>query len=539
MVRIPLKKYDQQVSLDTPRFQDAPSVPKVDLSGGLSGINKIGQANQQLAGTIGTIGETLAKHAIERQLDSDNAEVSARETIAIKKLQDLLYSKDIENRKIDGQDIEVPKGYMNRLGVQSNGSTIEFEESFNQLRQETLSGLRTKAQYESLNKSLEARGISSRGAVINHEGSQYRKNLADSHDALAKTIISGGSVIGDKDTLLSEVDKLDNLYTNIGKVFGQSKEVVEYNQKENASNLVENSVRNVLRSTGDLTKAQALLNDAKDKILPDKYIDLTKQLKEDKKTIDTLAKQQLNMQKDELYSKFFDGNLTLRDIDAFNKPIEQGGVGGRTAVDLKNKIIKAQNVEIKDITRDDSAAESYIQLIDDMVKDDITKFDLKAKMVDYYSDGIISGDEAKQMSNTKKILEDMRFNKTGGVFNNSIKTIKSWFGANNPDDKALATALKKFVSSGAADKNEAEQAAVVQAVVKQAQVDKNPKLGLLPDLPNQTIRDDGTLENNMPGMRNLPKDVSVSKGKSVIKRDPVTGVRARVYSDGSYEIIGQ
>lgn len=537
-IRVPVQKYDQQISPVTPKIQNAPSVPKLNLSPGLSAINKIGQANVELGETVAKVGQVIAKHAQQRQLEIDEADVSARESSFRLDLQNILYDKEMETKTVEGQEMQVPRGLMNRQLDQSDGITRDFDARFSDLKQKYLSGLRTKDQWNAMAKSLDGNYLSSRNMIINHEGDQFRKSLINKHEMNAKQVISSGSTISDTPTLLTSIDNLDGLVNKMGNVNGQDAETIAFNQKDKASDLVQNSVESFLQNTGNLDGAIKLLNSVKDRILPDKYQDIKEKLRADKRTIDRLAKDQLDIQKDSLYTKYFDGTLTLQDVYAVNKPIEKGGIGGKAAVDLKNKLIKAQNTELKDITTDDSAAEKYVTLVNEMVKDDITNFDLKELMIDYHSDGIITGEEANKMAEIKKVMQDMKWNKSSGMFVNSVKAIKSWFGANNPDDKALGSALRKLVNSGVSQSEE-QMNKTTQDIIRQEQISVNPKLGLLPDLPNQTIREDGTVNTNMPGLRNLKNDNSVKRGNFVIKIDPVTNVKARVWPDGSYEVIDQ
>ena len=86
-LRVP--KYETSVTADVPRVQNAPEIPHLDLSGGLSAINKMSEANQNLGETVSKIGLQIGKHAKEQQ-ELKNEQVGAQVYTS--------YARDMQNK---------------------------------------------------------------------------------------------------------------------------------------------------------------------------------------------------------------------------------------------------------------------------------------------------------------------------------------------------------------------------------------------------------------------------------------------------------
>lgn len=471
---ITVPKYNRQVEVDTPRYQDAPSIPKTDLSPNMRSLNVIGQANQNLADTGVKIAGLISKHMQERVKQKQEAEVASREFSYRTEMQQLLYSK--ERIKIKNQDgeYETTAGLLNRPLDQASGIGMELREKQQALKDKYLKGLTTREQYDALNKSMDGTFTSAYGMTLNYEADQSRKADISKHTLKAEQQILSGALIGDPKLLNNAIDNLNSTVDKIGAIEGLDEESLDYARKKKASILAANSAESFLANTGSLDGAIGLLDSVKKRILPYQYEDIKKKLNANKKSIDNLAKENLNMQKDELYSKLFDGSLTLREVEAVNKPIEQGGIGGKAAVDLKNKVIKAQNVILKDITTDSTSAEKYINLVDKIISDQSTAYDLKEMMVDYYSDGVLSSEETKQINGVKKILNDMKWNKESGWFKNVVEGVKFW-GGKNASNEVLAGALRKIVTNGATFKDAESADAFKNEIIKESQIKLHPQ----------------------------------------------------------------
>jgi hypothetical protein len=103
MPKIPV--YEQQVSIGTPTVSKAPSPGVVkDAFGG-----SVFEANQSIAKAGAQAGDMLFKHAQERQLQIDNAEVAQRETNAASDLQSILFSNEIKKVNVNGSEYDASK----------------------------------------------------------------------------------------------------------------------------------------------------------------------------------------------------------------------------------------------------------------------------------------------------------------------------------------------------------------------------------------------------------------------------------------------
>lgn len=75
-----------------------------------------------------------------------------------------------------------------------------------------------------------------------------------------------------------------------------------------------------------------------------------------------------------------------------------------------------------------------------------------------------------------------------------------------------------------------------QLAIRALTLEENPRAGLVAGTPNSIMTANGDEKKILPGQSKIRVDGQAKK-KGIIKRDPVTGVRARVYEDGSFEVI--
>ena len=182
---------------------------------------------------------------------------------------------------------------------------------------------------------------------------------------------------------------------------------------------------------------------------------------------------------DKLYSDFLDGTLTMEQVKAASFEKEQGGIGAKKADGLLNKMTQVQKAELRDITKDDEAATNYVDLVDQVVNDKVDNFRAKQVLVDAMADGAVDAKEAQRLHAINKNLNDTKFNSSSGFLNSATKTVKSWFGANNPDNKALASALKELIGSHSSDDPAAIKTA--QNLINKANVQLYPELAQTED----------------------------------------------------------
>lgn len=149
---------------------------------------------------------------------------------------------------------------------------------------------------------------------------------------------------------------------------------------------------------------------------------------------------------DSLYDKFIEGTLTIDEVLNAGVPKDEGGVGAKKARTLLKQLSESQTVTLKNIAENNNDALKYIDLVNKSLVDPVDRFRAKQIIVDSVSDGTIDNKEAKKISEIKSVLQDLKFNVSSDPFTNSIKTIKSWFGANNPDSRELAVSLRKLIN---------------------------------------------------------------------------------------------
>jgi hypothetical protein len=176
---------------------------------------------------------------------------------------------------------------------------------------------------------------------------------------------------------------------------------------------------------------------------------------------------------DELNEKLFEKSLTLEEVSAAMPVI--GGVKAKT---LQRALITQQNQELTPLKKDNDSASQYVDLVDKLVDDQFDNYNLKEQLLSVFADGVLDEEEAKTMKTIKQKLKDLKFNRESGIFVNSIKQIKSWFGRNNPEDPAIMDSLRHIIGyGGGIDKNEEEMKTVTDSLIRTQQQRINPNAG--------------------------------------------------------------
>ncbi len=374
---IKVPEYNRQVSPDVAKVQNAPSVPHLDLSGGLSGINKIGAANQEMADTGVKIAGMLAKHAQEQQDLKNQAWVADSDTSFRKNLQTRLLSDADETIKVNGQDVTRKEGILNRVGNNTDGSTVEFRDWYIKNREEYLKQSPNLDTRTKLAKRLDDMYLTSNESVIKNEVKQKQAALVGSYTSSIKQQVEDAYALSDPRSLNMAIDNALQTQADLNRAIGADENTSKLAMNKTTDDLVENSVLGKLKGTGNSAESISLLDSVKYKLSPERYDDLK----------DTIIKTDLQNKKQAEQVIKFNEAKTLEEIDT-------------RIVDGDMDITKLNEYRGKISDKDFLQKKEYI--LSGKMIDPVTKVDIYNKLQDeFVSLGIT--DEDKTDANLAKI----------------------------------------------------------------------------------------------------------------------------------------
>lgn len=300
--------YERQVSLATPNIQDAPSVPHLDLSGGMSAINKIGEANEKAGETIFKAGQLLAKHAQE-QIELRNEQRGAQVyTQYARDMQNKLFNENTEVVKVqvgsrsklnpDGtisntaaptpiyEDVERPVGVMNRSLSQAHGAIDEMDSYYlGNAREQYLSQIPDAKTRQKIAIMMDTHYNTVRGTVISHQASESRKDLVNSFTSSVKQQVADAYGALNPLALTTAVDNAVLTQNELNRAIGADDKSSKMALQATTSDIVENSVMGKLKTTGNPIEATALLDSVKDKLSEQNYSEIKSKIRSSALTI--------------------------------------------------------------------------------------------------------------------------------------------------------------------------------------------------------------------------------------------------------------
>lgn len=291
MPKIP--QYNQQIQ---PDVVNTPEVPRLDLSGGLRGLNTIANANDKLAEAFTHIAGQVATHAEKQyKLQQEQAASQAYTKMSMDS-QDWLLSKnqtttsEVDNaiwkpgtpmsnvlaaKPVPTEVTRYDGELLNELG-NSQGALNRVREKYFKNREGYLSGVADPETRMKLGMMLDNHARTVFDKVATHEVTQLQKNalnitessykqaeadgyMADTPEKLSIAIINTGHLVDAN----SAVKQLDSVSAGIAN-------------QESKANTVLNGVMGSLRTTGNVDASYALLDSVKDSLSPENH-DLIKE----------------------------------------------------------------------------------------------------------------------------------------------------------------------------------------------------------------------------------------------------------------------
>lgn len=433
---IRIKTYNPQIGT-----QDIPNVPNVPtvrpVEGAFGGGNA--QALQSVGKSIGDVSEVLQKHMDEQRKLQEDAAVSDFDLKHTVSTQDQLNNPEVETVKINGQDVTRPKGILNRKGLNTIGSTEEFDKSQNQNNEQILAKIQDPTTRQKVRKNMMQTYTSARNQIISHEAKETREGYVNSIKANRDLAISDVSLINDKAGLDRAINKVANAEFQIKNANGDDDSTWQVNTRESVKKLVSNVVdRGLLMDpTGD--SSRRVLTEASEKMAEDDKIVMSQY-------IDKKVKEHSTVLMDDLNSKFIDGTITLENIQAANIPKEKGGIGSAAAMKLMKDLTKEQANKLDSYREDSKIAENYIKSAESVLFGQ-DSYKAKQILVDAFADGTMNRNEAQKINRIKYLLDKQKYSREDHPILNNIPIIKSWFSANDSDSRELANTLSNYLTA--------------------------------------------------------------------------------------------
>lgn len=329
MARIP--SYDQQTGTivpSVPTLQTAKAVPDA------YGAN-VWKANESIGKAVGDIGEALSKHLEEKKRKKDEAFTATLNTNYRLNIQDKLYNDKMEKVKINGKDVERPVGIFNRSLQQSDGSTVEFDQYYHDLREKYVSSAPTEELAVKLGQEMDSQYLPYREAIIKHESKQGKQVLINSQQANLSQQIHDAAAINDPVQLLNAINTAKDTQASLNEITGVDEETAQNTLKDRAGDIVAKAVQSTLMATGDLEKAQQMLDVAEEDIHADRYEKLSESLvsgvERIEKQKDLIATQKQISNETNLLTSFANGELDWMQVDDIARDVRDGNIRDRFA----------------------------------------------------------------------------------------------------------------------------------------------------------------------------------------------------------------
>jgi hypothetical protein len=287
-------------------------------------IEGLGEMGMKIAGAF-------EKRVLERQKLDDMAAASDLDTNFRLNLQDKLFSTDVEKVNVGGKDTERVKGLLNRPLKSSEGTSVEFENYYKDLRSRYVSQARTPELAQVISSRLDNHYLTAREIVIKNESKQLRAATSKSLTSNLDQMAHDAAAITEPAPLEEAVKNALLVQDSINTLNDWDEETSEKNRKEAAGNIISKSVLSTLTATGSLEKAQALLDAGKSYMNTDEYLKLSDSLSTG---ADRLQKNQELLQtrkqiegEADILTGFADGSLTWMNMADMGRAVRNGVAG--------------------------------------------------------------------------------------------------------------------------------------------------------------------------------------------------------------------
>lgn len=274
------------------------------------------------------IGKALMDYGIEQKKLKDSAATADLDTNFRKTLQNQLLSEETEKVNINGVDVERPVGVLNRTLKQADGSTVDFDKYYQSAKSAFMAAAPSKEEADKLGATMDNHYLTARDNVIAHEAKQNKNVLIQSQTSNLAQQVHDAAAINHPIDLLDAINKATATQSQINDLTGVDPETAAKNLKDKAGDVVSKSVSATLMATGDLDKAQQLLDVAKEDIHPDRYEKLSEMLVSGSERLDR-QQERLEVKKNvdyqaDILTKWANGEMSWMNLDDITRDVERG-----------------------------------------------------------------------------------------------------------------------------------------------------------------------------------------------------------------------
>lgn len=280
-----IPRLDQSVGLDAPQIpaQRAPSVVPGAFGEDVgAAVQKAGEAGVQLA-------DVVSRHIAQQNYWKGQASIADQALKVRTSFQDMATSTDPIQTLSSGtapsntapfappttdqeSKIGQPKGYLNRIGFNADGSTIEFAKNAAPMREQFIGQFKGDPRLaEEATKRFDTIYASYYDQVSKHEATQYRLGMNNTFNADTVSSVNVAASANNPKSLLAGIDLIKSTTTKQYQYKGADDVEINNNIQNNVANAVSKAVINKLQSTADLGQAKEMLDAAKDQMSPDRY----------------------------------------------------------------------------------------------------------------------------------------------------------------------------------------------------------------------------------------------------------------------------
>lgn len=447
-------------------------------------VTRLGETGQKIVGAI-------MQRAAQRRKELMEKQVIEQETLFRQETQNLLFNDQVDK---NGK----PLGFLKRKLDQAQNITLEFDQTYYNLKKKYLGNVAAPEQKEALGRLLDNDYLNQRGTIIRHERQQTDESIQNTFKSNLDIQVNDAVQLQDGPSVIRAIDQAVITQDTLSKINGYDEKTAEAERIKVRGKVAKSAFSSAMVEN-NLIKAQSIYNAVKGKIpaeiaekmkeevesgipygiaISDAFLDpitTREKLKTNAYSIkdsvkrkaaydftNTLAEKMITDSQETRHNEIIDnlakGTLTLRDIENEMQIAEEFG-GVKKNILLKyqkalqrgiekdlNRWLTEKEID-KDPTARAKAVKQYVDLIDAFTSDETDKWYAREKLAEAYADGIINSQEATFLNALKTNLKDIQFNRSSGPIINTIKALKSWMNKNNASDEEITLRIKQLLGT--------------------------------------------------------------------------------------------
>ena len=458
-IKVPI--YEEQIKTVTPQIE-TPKAPTKVVPGVVRGA--FGENVYEAQQSIAQAGQKIAGVLLQMEQDRQDTEVLKRETAFRQDYQLRLSDTSTETvTDKNGNEIERPRGFLNRELGQAKGVTQEADDYYyKQLREQYAKGL-SKYQLAKLAPAMDNYHTSIRGNLIVHEAREHDKYFEQETKSNLDQKILDASLIRTSDQLVVAIDDGIQTAAPFYRKFGPATQKV-LNEKI-AEGIAKSAVIATIERSGDYQTAKLMLDGIKDKIPDSVYNTINDEIgkravvlaiandmslrQEDSDVMKELQKgksgmfgylaetERVKAIKESQQRIFYNSQIAKRDIEELQKvrndaildkflnrtiiladieneklvPEEQGRIKKSTLLtyqkiiqngikDNLSQMLREKNDD-KEPTKRARMVKQYLDAINTNLDTETEKWDAREKLATSYADGVLDANEAVYFNKLK------------------------------------------------------------------------------------------------------------------------------------------